>query len=108
MGSTSPIGITGEVAEYEAVAALKLEPARVRQTGYDALDAEGRDHWDYGVLVLMDENFKPYGIWRAAKEAIRAAMGQSRRLDLPVKTFQKLAEQVWPSSTATPTAADSN
>src|SRR3954466_10369021 len=32
-----PLGITGEVAEYEAVRLLGLEPAPVRQPGYDAI-----------------------------------------------------------------------
>jgi len=38
-----PLGITGEVAEYEAVRLLGLELSAVRQTGYDAVRRnEGR------------------------------------------------------------------
>src|SRR2546422_9355915 len=32
-----PLGITGEVAEYEAVRLLRLERSAVRQPGYDAI-----------------------------------------------------------------------
>lgn len=31
-----PLGITGEVAEYEAIRLLGLRPAQVRHPGYDA------------------------------------------------------------------------
>ncbi len=36
-----PLGITGEVAEYEAVRLLRLQVAPVRQTGYDAIRKKG-------------------------------------------------------------------
>ena len=32
-----PLGLTGEVAEFEAARILGLEPAVVRQSGYDAI-----------------------------------------------------------------------
>ena len=82
-----PLGITGEVAEYEAVRLLGLEPAPVRQPGYDAvrhepdgrtvkLQVKGRcirdkskksqrlgsiklaHDWDAVLMVLMDERFE--------------------------------------------------
>jgi hypothetical protein len=31
-----PLGVTGEVAEYEAITLLKLTPAKARQPGWDA------------------------------------------------------------------------
>ncbi len=37
-----PLGITGEVAEYEAAKLLHLELSKVRQAGYDATRSDGR------------------------------------------------------------------
>lgn len=98
-----PLGITGEVAEYEAVRLLRLMPAQVRQPGYDAegrtrkgrrerLQIKGRcvgenprlgarlgaidlnKPWDAVLLVLLDRNFKAIAIYRAERGAVRAAL----------------------------------
>ncbi len=77
-----PLGITGEVAEYEAARILGIELTPVRQAGYDAvehgrtLQIKGRcllpsskpgqrlgridvtKEWDAMLLVLLDENFE--------------------------------------------------
>lgn len=37
-----PLGITGEVGEYEAAHLLGLDLAVVREAGYDATDSSGR------------------------------------------------------------------
>jgi hypothetical protein len=80
-----PLGITGEVAEYEAARILGLELTAARQAGYDAIEKhdgvtrrlqiKGRcllpgcepgqrlgsidilKGWDSVILVLLDENF---------------------------------------------------
>src|SRR5271167_2793415 len=80
-----PLGITGEVAEYEAARILGIELTAARQAGYDAtektdvgirrLQIKGRcllpgckpgqrlrsiditKDWDSVLLVLLDENF---------------------------------------------------
>ena len=37
-----PLGITGEIGEYEAARLLGLKLAAARQAGYDAIDSTGR------------------------------------------------------------------
>jgi hypothetical protein len=95
-----PLGITGEVAEYEAVRLLNLKMANVRQAGYDAvresdgykLQVKGRciledskpgqrigairreKEWDGVLLVLMNEDFEPLEIYEADRPAITEAL----------------------------------
>lgn len=97
-----PLGITGEVAEYEACRALNLQLAPVRQEGYDAVEVrptgvrrlqiKGRvllpgakpgqrvgkislkHDWDATLLVLMTEDFEPTIIYEADRAAILAAL----------------------------------
>jgi hypothetical protein len=98
-----PLGVTGEVAEYEAIRLLKLKPAAVRQPGYDALgrarngrrerlQIKGRciigklkpgarmgaivlkKRWDAVLLVLLDEQFEATAIYRAERRAIRRVL----------------------------------
>jgi hypothetical protein len=99
-----PLGITGEVAEYEAARLLDLRLCDARQPGYDAVRLEGgvatriqikgrcsTDHksgqrvgsirfkhaWDLVVLVFMDDNFEPLEIYEAERDQIR------KRLEAP-------------------------
>ena len=97
-----PLGITGEVAEYEAARKLGLDLCEARQPGYDAIrirdnriekiqikgrrlpaDAKrGRrvgsirpDHeWDFVVLVLLDGDFEPLEIFEANRSNIELAL----------------------------------
>jgi len=98
-----PLGVTGEVAEYEAIRLLHLRPAAVRQPGYDAegkvrngrrerLQIKGRcfpgkinpgarmgaidlsKPWDAVLLVLLDSDFDATAIYRAERAAVRAAL----------------------------------
>jgi hypothetical protein len=98
-----PLGITGEVAEVEAVRALGLELAGVRQAGYDAtrresdgtivrLQVKGRccpagaslgqrvgriqldKEWDAVLLVLLDENLELREIFEAPRSAVTEAL----------------------------------
>ena len=97
-----PLGITGEVAEYEAVRLLGLEIADVRQDGYDAvrvsedtkykLQVKGRcflddskrsqrvggiklkKEWDGVLLVLMNGDFEPLEIYKANRPEITEAL----------------------------------
>jgi hypothetical protein len=96
-----PLGITGEVAEYEAARLLGVELTAARQAGYDAtelrdglvrrLQIKGRrlvpdckpgqrvgsidieKEWDATVLVLLNENFDATAIYEADRPAIIAA-----------------------------------
>lgn len=97
-----PLGITGEVAEYEAARILGLRLTVARQAGYDAIEQrDGREHrlqikgrcilpnckpgqrmgaidvekeFDGVLLVLLDENFDATAIYEADREAVLAAL----------------------------------
>jgi hypothetical protein len=97
-----PLGVTGELAEYEAVRHLGLLPAVVRQPGYDAermaggrrerLQIKGRciigklkpgaklgkidvsKPCSAVLLVLLNEDFDATVIYRAEWEAVRCAL----------------------------------
>jgi hypothetical protein len=97
-----PLGITGEVAEYEAARLLSVELADVRQAGYDAfrrtangvqrLQIKGRcilpsskrgqrvgridlvHEWDAVLLVLLDENFDATVIYEADRATVVEAL----------------------------------
>jgi len=97
-----PLGITGEVAEYEAARVLGVELMTARQTGYDAtelrdgvlrrLQIKGRcllpdskpgqrlgaidirKEWDSVLLVLLDWNFEATAMFEADRDAVMAAL----------------------------------
>jgi len=97
-----PLGVTGEVAEYEAARLLGLKLTGARQAGYDAtevrdgvqrrLQIKGRQlprnrktsqrlgsidvhkDWDAVLMVLLDENFDAAGIWEAERTVVLAVL----------------------------------
>ena len=97
-----PLGITGEVAEYEAARILGLTLTPARQAGYDAtelvggrtrtLQIKGRclpngctpgqrlgsiqpnKEWAAVLMVLLDSEFNATEIWEAERGAIIAAL----------------------------------
>lgn len=97
-----PLGVTGEVAEYEAARLLGLRLADVRQSGFDAFRGEGPDacrlqvksrcildsskrgqrlgtiklekEWDAVLLVVLDSDFEPTEIHEAGRPAITDAL----------------------------------
>jgi hypothetical protein len=98
-----PLGITGEVAEYEAARLLGVELAEVRQAGYDAvrrrpdggvdlIQIKGRcfargfesgqrlgtiqleRKWDVVMMVLLDPDFEAREIYEARRPEISAAL----------------------------------
>lgn len=98
-----PLGITGEVAEYEAARLLGLELTVARQAGFDAIEQRGGDaprrlqikgrclqngskngqqlgsidatkEWDAVLMVLLDENFDAREIYEAERGAVVAAL----------------------------------
>jgi len=99
-----PLGITGEVAEYEAARILGLELCPARQAGFDAIgtgdragqriQVKGRcladgakrgqrigsiklDHpWDVVLLVTLDANFSPVTIHQAERRSIKVALSE--------------------------------
>lgn len=94
-----PLGITGEIAEYEAARLLNLQLAPARQSGFDAIESghrrlqiKGRcipkgskpgqrmgaididKTWDAVLLVILDESFEPIEIYEAERAALIAAI----------------------------------
>jgi len=93
-----PLGVTGEVAEYEAARLLGLTLSTVRQLGFDAVgyrdgqqvryQIKGRcfdpvrangqrvgslsleKPWDAALLVLLDADFETREIWEASRESL--------------------------------------
>ena len=116
-----PLGITGEVAEYEAARLLELDLEKVRQAGYDATRKDGSKvqikgrrvlggsqsgrlgsikldkEWDVVVLVLLDEDFDPIEIYQAQRPDITKALkepgskARNERGQLSISKFKSIA-----------------
>lgn len=97
-----PLGITGEVAEYEAARLLGLELHLARQAGYDATEIRNgvpvriqikgrqvtpgnrkagrlgsidlRQEFDSVLLVLLDDDFNAYEMHEAVRGSVEAAL----------------------------------
>jgi hypothetical protein len=97
-----PLGITGEVAEYEAACILGVELTAARQAGYDAIERRNKSirhlqikgrcilpnckpgqrlgsidvtkDWDAVLVVLLDENFDATEMYEAERVAVLAAL----------------------------------
>ena len=94
-----PLGITGEIAEFNAANLLGLELTEARQAGYDAVGHDKRkiqikgrclssnpkpgqrlgsirlDHeWDTVLLVLMNEQFEVTEMWESNRPDIEKAL----------------------------------
>jgi hypothetical protein len=97
-----PLGVTAEIAEYEAARILKLKLSSARQSGCDAirktprgdqrLQIKGRcilpgpksgqrlgsinlkKEWDAVILVLLNEDYSPTAIYEADRPAITDAI----------------------------------
>jgi len=97
-----PLGITGEVAEYEAARILGIELTPARQAGYDAIEqrngltrrlqVKGRcllegskpgqrlgsirieKEWDAVLMVLLDQNLEAFEIYEADRAQVVHAL----------------------------------
>jgi hypothetical protein len=95
-----PLGITGEIAEYEAAQLLGLELSEVRHAGYDAIRPDGGtriqikgrvlfetsksgqrigrirfDHeWDSVMLVILDADYSPVEIYEAPRSKVEEVL----------------------------------
>ena len=94
-----PLGITGEVAEYEAARLLNLKLTEVRNAGYDAIRSDGTriqikgrvrfqaskpgqrigsirltHDWDSVMLVILDADFSPLEIYEAPRGKVEEAL----------------------------------
>ena len=96
------LGVTGEIAEYEAARILGIELTSARQAGYDAIkrtkglvkrfQIKGRclqdnckpgqrlgairmtHDWDTVLMVLLDSDFNTLEIYEAQRSKIKAAL----------------------------------
>jgi len=121
----APLGITGEVGEFEAarLLGLRLEPART--AGFDATDGEdikyqikaralqygkrnGRvgsinleKEWDKVLLVLLDHKLRPTEIWEASRASVTEALqapgskARNERGALAISKFKSIGQKVW-------------
>lgn len=119
-----PLGITGEVAEYEAIRLLNLKISPVRQEGYDAIrivgdkieriQIKGRatqagrvgsikidKDWDSVILVLLDSDFEPTHIFEAKRDIICKVLtepgskARNERGSLSISKFKQIAVPIW-------------
>ena len=101
-----PLGISGEIAEFDAADKLNLEISHEKTGGYDAIgkgEREGKrvqikgravfdekksgqrigqlkvdQEWDLVVLVIMDENYDAVEIFEANRETIAEALSENK------------------------------
>lgn len=97
-----PLGVTGEVAEYEAATRLGLSLHPARQAGYDATEIledgvariqikgrcilnpqkitgrmgaiDLRHPFDFVLLVLLDSEFNAFAMYEASRAKVEAAL----------------------------------
>lgn len=97
-----PLGVTGEIAEWEAARLLGLKLCAAREAGYDGLrqgssgpkkiQIKGRrildkskpgqrigaikldQDWDSVVLILLDEMYEPVVVYEALRSEIKKAL----------------------------------
>ena len=133
-GKTLPI--SGEIAINDAIRLLRLAPSGDAQAGYDAIreGPEGRidrlqikarvvfeeiksSHrlgelkierpWEALLLVLLDENYEPFAIYEASREAVEDALDESKankRGTLTIPKFQRIGKMVWSKDDELPTS----
>lgn len=125
MGKPLP-GISSEIAEHDAVRLLGLEINSGSEAGWDAVDPETglriqiksrtifdetkggerigqlklNQDWDAVVLVLMDENYEPYEIYRALRDELATFVNQTsssraKRGAMSVARFKIVGELIW-------------
>lgn len=125
-----PLPVTAEIANFDAARLLQLEVIQPPPGGYDAVGLQGErkgmryqikgraifdekkggqrigqlkmeQPWDAVLLVLLNEQYEPFEIYEASREAIAASMDEaeqssrSKRGALSVARFKHLAKLVW-------------
>ncbi len=129
LATHKPLGVTSEIGEYEASKILKLSLAEARQPGFDALDRYNKKvqiksrciydktkisqrtgtmkckkEWDYAILVLLDEYYNAYEIYKANKPEIVNAINvpgsksRNERETLAIGQFKRIANLEWKRS----------
>lgn len=119
-----PLGVTGEIAEAQAVKYLGLELCVARQVGYDAVrhsmdgttttvQIKGKSFeginpsglrmgkinlsapFDVLVLVLLNRDLHAREMWEADREAITKLLTNANRTDPGILQFMKISKKVW-------------
>ncbi len=135
-GKTLPI--SGEIAINDAIRLLGLEPANEPQGGHDATRQlpDGRVQrlqikarvvfdeiksahrmgelkvdkpWEALLLVLLDDNYEPFAIYEASREAVEEALDESKsnkRGTLTIPKFQRIGRMAWSRDDELPTGID--
>ena len=135
-GKTLPI--SGEIAINDASRLLGLEPANEPQGGHDATRQlpDGRVQrlqikarvvfdeiksahrmgelkvdkpWEALLLVLLDDNYEPFAIYEASREAVEEALDESKsnkRGTLTIPKFQRIGRMAWSRDDELPTGID--
>lgn len=127
-----PLGVTAEVAEHETARLLGVELSPVRQAGYDAIRATGDGvqylqikgrcvlpgskpgqrvgaidldkQWDAVLLVLLDEDYEPTGIYEAERSSVSEALtapgsrARNERGQLGISKFTAIGHKIWPDT----------
>lgn len=114
--TNKPLGITGEISEYEASRILGLQLCEARQAGYDAIrirdghteeiQIKGRympnpkkvsiklgainisKPFDFVIFVQLDENFDAFAIYEATRDRVIAA------LEIPGSTARNIGKKL--------------
>lgn len=102
-----PLGISSEIAEFDAARLLNLELLKVKPGGYDAVGKDGHwkdkriqikgravfdeaksgqrighlktdQDWDSVVLVIMNEEYEPIEIYECEREAVENALDEQK------------------------------
>lgn len=121
-----PLGVTGEIAEYEAARILGVKLTPARQAGYDAIkrtkkfQIKGRclqdscrhgqrlgtirfkHNWDSVLMVLLDSNFDALAIYEAQRLKIKEALmvpgskARNERGALSIAKFKSIGKKLFP------------
>jgi hypothetical protein len=116
-----PLGVTGEIAEYEAICAVKnLRPCKVREAGIDAIQRNQtvqikgrvilpnskssqrvgaiRKECDTVMLVLLDENYNMTELITASFQNVRKSLdvpgskARNERRSMSINLFRKISQ----------------
>ena len=119
-----PLGITGELGEYEAHRLLGVTLSAVRTDGFDAKEGEKRlqiktrcvadaskggmigsikldKPWDAVLLVLLDQEMEPMAIYEAERKVIEEELtkpgskARNERGALSIAKFRQIGRTRW-------------
>ncbi|MBT7005707.1 MAG: hypothetical protein HN963_02095 [Thiotrichales bacterium] len=119
------LALSSEIALHDAITLLELDPAE-QEDGFDAVDQDGgkilikgrvlfgeqrssprvgqfklTQPWDAVVLVLMDDSYHPFEIYRAERDVVESLQDEtdkssrSSRGQLSVARFKIIGDLVW-------------